>query len=319
MTPYVDDPLYGIDHSDFPLVFWNQDEIGDRRIAIPAQRTARFLLWNESWAADLGFDAPPTTPDQFQQQACRAHETMFADKTPANDGKGGWILNTESMTAYSWLLAFEGGVLEGNNYRFLSPNNIKAFEFLKKLIEKSCAWQVAPNGDPFTEFSTRQALFVTASLEDFPAVTRAFASANNTDKWMPLAFPGNNGDALVVYGSSYVMLKSSPEKQLAAWIFIRWLLDPRQDARLTQTTHLFPLRTSTLGQLADYQSSHPQWTDAVKLIPEGELQPQLASWRTVKVMLGDGFNDMFFRTDITSGQVAKVLQQMQDTARDLSK
>jgi hypothetical protein len=49
------------------------------------------------------------------------------------------------------------------------------------------------------------------------------------------------------------------------------------------------------------------------------MQPQLASWRTVKVMLGDAFSDMFRRTDLTSGQVAKVLQQMQDTARELNK
>jgi ABC-type glycerol-3-phosphate transport system substrate-binding protein len=299
-------------------VIWDQDKLGDRRVAFPAQRTARLLLWNETWAGELGFDSGPDSSNAFRQQACRAHQTMLSDSTTANDGRGGWVLDTASMTAYSWLLAFEGGVLEGNDYRFLTPNNISAFEFLKKLVESQCAWQ-ASSDSLFSDFATRQALFITVSLEDLPAISRAFATANNTDTWTVLAYPGEDSSALVVYGSSYVIMDSTLEEELAAWLFVRWMLEPEQDARLVETTHLFPLRTSTLDLLTAYENSHPQWMDAVNLLPDGELQPQLASWRTVKVMLGDGFVDMFRQPDLTSGQVAKVLQQMQDIAQELNK
>ncbi len=317
LTPYVEDPAYGIDPSDFPSVFWTQDQSGQRRVAIPAQRTARFLLWNETWAGELGFDSPPASADGFRQQACRAHQTMRADQTPNNDGMGGWIVDAQPMTDYAWLLAFQGGVLEGDSYRLLTPNNIKAAQFLKKLMEDQCAWQ--SGGNPFEAFANREALFITASLEDFPEITRLFAAAKSSDKWRVLPFPGDGSNVFVVYGSSYVMLASTPEEQLASWIFIRWMLDPQQDARFVQATDMFPLRTSTQGLLAAYQSSHPQWAEAIKLLPEGQLQPQLASWRTVKVMLGDAFTDMFTRTDLTSGQVAKVLQQIQETAQELNK
>jgi ABC-type glycerol-3-phosphate transport system substrate-binding protein len=298
-------------------VFWSQDHVGGRRAAIPAQRTTRVLLWNETWAGELGFDGPPESPNDFRQQSCRAHLSMTADESPNNDARGGWVIDADPITAYGWMLAFEGGALEGNNYRFLTPNNIEAFTFLKKLVEDGCTWQAAGN-DPFTDFAARQAIFISASLEDFPAITRAFATANNTDKWTVLAYPGTNSRAMVVYGSSYVMLESSDEEQLASWIFIRWMLEPQQDARLVEATHLLPLRTSTLDLLAAYQDSHPQWSEAVKLIPDGELTPQLASWRSVKVMVGDAFIDMLSRTDLKSGQVARVLQQMQDTAHELN-
>jgi len=317
LTPYVEDPFYGIGYADFPSVIWDQDRLGERRVAFPAQRTARLLLWNETWAGELGFDSAPESSSDFRQQACRAHQTMLSDQTPNNDGRGGWILDTESTTAYAWLLAFEGGVLEGNDYRFLTPNNISAFEFLKKLTEEQCAWQASSEA-LFSDFATRQALFITASLEDLPAIAREFATAKNTDIWTVLPYPGDNSGALVVYGSSYAIMDTTPEEQLAAWLFIRWMLDPEQDARLVEATHLFPLRSSTLELLTAYKNSHPQWAEAVNLLPDGELQPQLASWRTVKVMLGDGFADMFRRTDLTSGQVAKVLQQMQDIAQELN-
>lgn len=230
---------------------------------------------------------------------------------------GGWIVDTDSMTAYSWMLAFDGGVLDGDGYRFLAPNNIDAFKFLRELSETSCAWQVTET-DPLIAFANREALFITASLEDLPAVAREFASANNTDKWKVIPFPGKNDGAFVIYGSSYVILKSTDEEQLAAWLFARWLLDNKQDARWVETTHRFPLRSSTVDLLADYSKTHPQWAQAIDLLPQGELQPQKASWRTIKIMLGDGFEHMY-RVNVPSGQVAAILAQMESLARDLAK
>jgi ABC-type glycerol-3-phosphate transport system substrate-binding protein len=317
LTSYVQDPVYGLDSGDIPLAFWNQDVHGAVRPAVPAQRTARLLLWNESWAGTLGFDSPPESPEDLKQQACRAQASMGKDGIEQNDFKGGWLVDTKPMTAYAWLLAFEGGVLEGEGYRFLSPNNIDALRFLRELSETACAWQ-AEGVDPAAAFAAREALFVTASLEDLPAAARAFAEAKNTDKWQAIAFPGANEDALVVYGSSYVVFKSTEAEQLACWLFIRWLMDPQQDARWVETTHLFPLRESTIELLGDYRKTHPQWAQALDLLPQGEIQPQLASWRTVKVMLGDGFTHMY-RVDVPSGQVAAILAQMESASRDLSR
>jgi ABC-type glycerol-3-phosphate transport system substrate-binding protein len=317
LMPYAQDPLYGIGSSDIPNVFWNQDHFGEKRLGLPAQRTARFLLWNETWAGEIGFDSSPDTPDDFKQQACRAQKAMLKDALPQNDFMGGWYVDTEPMTAYAWLLAFEGGVLDGSNYRFLTPHNIEAFTFLRELSESTCAWQAA-NTDSVTAFAGREAMFITASLEDLPSVARAFASAKNTDTWKVISFPGANEDALVVYGSSYVILKSTNEKQLAAWLFARWLLDNKQDARWVEATHLFPIRTSTMSLLGDYEKTHPQWAQAIKLLPQGEIQPQLASWRKVKIMLGDGFTHMY-AVNIPSGQVPAILAQMESTAREMNK
>jgi len=315
LTPYAQDPLYGIDAGDIPNVFWNQDNFGGKRLAIPAQRTARFLLWNETWAGEIGFDSPPDAPDDFKQQSCRAQQAMLKDDAPQNDYMGGWYVDTEPMTAYAWLLAFEGGVLDGSSYRFLTPHNIEALKFLRELSETLCAWQVAGT-DPIKAFASREAMFINASLEDLPAVARAFASAKNTDDWQVISFPGANEDALVVYGSSYVILRSTKQEQLAAWLFTTWMLENEQDVRLVEATHLFPIRSSSIELLSAYEMSHPQWAQAVQLLSQGEIQPQLASWRQVKVMLGDGFTHMY-RVNVPSGQVPAILAQMESIATGL--
>lgn len=316
LTEYADDPLYGINAEDIPYVIWSQDISGNVRVALPAQRAAQVMLWNKTWAEDLNIKDAPEAAEDFRTQSCRAHDSMKKDELAENDATGGWLVNTAPMTAYSWLLAFDGGVLEGGNYRFLTPENIEAFKFLRELAESNCSWQGSANA--VESFAKREALFITVSLNELPDVTRAFASLDNRDEWIVLPFPGASGGVIAVYGSSYVMLKSTDEEQLAAWLFMRWLLEDEQDARWVEATHNFPLRDSTLSLLGDYEKTHPQWRQAVDLLPRGELQPQLGSWRTIKIMLGDGFDHMY-RVNVSSGQVAAILAQMESTAKDLSK
>jgi multiple sugar transport system substrate-binding protein len=324
LKPYVTDPLYGLrtaDVSDFPEVIWNQDEVDGKRFGVPAQRTARFLLYNQSWARELGFDSPPATSSEFERQACAAHKALGTDENPDNDPLGGWLIDTHAMTPLSWMLAFGGGVQEEDGYRFLKPGNIAAFRFVKTLQQKNCAWVASVDLPVPDRFAARQALFATASLEDLPTQMRAFSAADNTDEWTLLKFPGEEREALVLYGSSYIMFESDDVTQLASWLFMRWLLSPENQARWVQSTGLFPLRSSTMPFLEEYSASHPQWAEAVEMISEGETTPQLASWRLVRVMLEDGFRDMFDiirHPDLTDGQVPLILKQMDDTAEDLN-
>jgi ABC-type glycerol-3-phosphate transport system substrate-binding protein len=321
LNQYINDELYGwtaADLQDFPPVFWAQDSSGEKRLGLPAQRSARFILYDVTWARGLGFDSAPSTADEFRAQACSAHQSMLADQVRQNDAQGGWLVDTDPMTAFSWLTAFGGGVLEENDYRFLTPKNIAALRFVKQLYDDGCAWTAQPGADLDADFAARTALFATGSLEDLADQSRAFATAANGDTWTVLSFPGGQQSGLAVYGSSYFVLKSTPEEQLAAWLFVRWMLSSENQAKWVETTGLFPVRTSSLDLLGAYRASHPQWAAALDLLPEAQIQPQLASWRKVRVMLGDGFDNMF-RLNIPAGRVAEVLVQMEATSRDLSK
>ena len=150
-----------------------------------------------------------------------------------------------------------------------------------------------------------------------PDLARDFAFAGSTDKWTVLPFPGAEGSALVVYGASYILFESDDADQLAAWLFVRWLLSPENQADWVNSTGLFPLQASTMGLLADYAAGHPQWAEAVNLLPQGRTTPQLAAWRTVRVALGDGFNFMF-RVDTPVGQVPSILAQLDALVKDLN-
>jgi len=325
LNTYVHDPIYGLsalEMSDFPSVIWMQDEVDGVRLGMPAQRTARFLLYNQSWARELGYDSPPVIFSDFERQACAANKSLASDADANNDGLGGWLIDMDAMTPLSWMLAFGGGVQEEKGYRFLTPENVDFFKSVKVLQQKNCAWVASTDTSVYDRFAGRQALFATASLGDLVDQARTFGTLGNKDEWTILPFPGKDERAFVVYGSSFVMFESDDATQLASWLFMRWMLSPDVQARWVQSTGLFPLRDSTMELLADYSTSHPQWADAVKLLPNGRTTPQLASWRLVRVMLEDGFRDMFDtirHPDLTDGQVPVILTQMDETATDLNK
>ena len=322
---YLNDPVYGmsaLDRSDFANVIWMQDEVDGVRYGMPAQRSARFLLYNQSWARELGFPSAPTAPSEFKEQACAANKALRSDADNKNDALGGWLIGGDAMTAYSWMLAFDGGIQNGKSYRFLMQNNISAFQYLKVLQQDGCAWMPSADSSVSDRFASRQALFATASLEELADQSRAFFVTGSKDEWTVLAFPGNTKSALVVYGSSYIMFKSDEVKQLASWLFMRWMLSPDNQARWVRSTGLLPLRTATMDLLADYSKEHPQWASAVNLLPGGTTFPQLASWKNVRVMMGDGFRDMFDtirHPDLTDGQVPLILRQMDVIAEELNK
>lgn len=320
LNPYLSDPVFGLgsaEIADFPSVFWEQDQVGDTRLGMPAQRTARLLLYNQTWASELGYENPPASATEFREQACKANLSMRADADPQNDGRGGWLIDTHPITALSWLLAFGGGAQDNGSFRFLTPQNIEATRFVKGLSDDGCAWKTQ-SVEPLTRFVDRSALFATASLDDLPDLARAFASAGSLDQWTVLPFPGAEGSVLVVYGSTYILFDSDDPNQLAAWLFVRWLLSPENQADWVNSAGLFPLQASTMDLLTDYSAGHPAWAAAVDLLPQGRTTPELAAWRTVRVALGDGFNFMF-RVDTPVGQVPSILAQLDAIVRDLDK
>jgi ABC-type glycerol-3-phosphate transport system substrate-binding protein len=328
LTPYLGDPTWGLGNggaADFPAVFWAQDTLAGKQLGVPAERSARFLFYNTTWAHELGFANPPTTADEFQKQTCAANAFFRKDSDPQNDGYGGWIVDSDWQSIYSWMLAFGGGVVDGNgSYGFRTDPNLAALQFLKNLYDKNCAWLASDPNNPkaishgpyFDQFAKRLALFVTGDLAEVQALKDALSLAKNTDEWTLLPFPGTTGSVLVTYGPSYTILKSTPEKDLAAWLFMRWLLSPENQSQWVTETGLFPLTHSVQDTLGDYRSISPQWAAAVGDLSMAQGIPQLASWRKVRYLLQDGA-DVIFQTNLPLDQIPSTLAEMDSMAKEL--
>jgi ABC-type glycerol-3-phosphate transport system substrate-binding protein len=316
LNPYLTDPQWALASdaiSDFPPIFWAQDNLNGKRLGLPAQRSARFIFYNQTWGRELGFNNPPASTQDFRTQACAANASFRQDKDVTNDMKGGWVLDTHWQTTYSWLLAFGGSVVNGNTYAFHTDPNLAALQFIKGLSDSYCAW---PSETPYDSFASRSALFVSADLAGLPAEAESMARLQNPDEWTVIPFPGSQASALVAYGPSYSVPRSTPEKQLAAWLFTRWLLSAESQSQWVEATGLFPLRNSVLGMIQPYRQASPQWEAAVGYLSLAHGVPQLASWRKVRYVLQDGMT-VLFQTNQPVDQLPSVLDEMDAMAREI--
>ena len=311
LSPYLDDWEFGMsekEQADFPAAFWTS-------VGAPAQRSARFLYYNQTWAHELGFTAPPLTPEEFRQQACAANASFKTDPDPEDDGFGGWVVDDNWQTVYSWMLAFNGNLVEGGSFNFNREENEAALAYLKRLYDDNCAWLLAEEA-PYQAFAARKALFVSGDLAEITAARLAMEAAGSSDEWTLVPFPGLEDPLAVAYGPSYTLLRSSPEEQLAAWLFTRWMISAGNQATWVETTGLLPLRYSVMEMIAPYRSANPQWESVASTLDLLRGTPELAAWRKARYLLQDGVKSLF-QVNLPLDEIPSLLDEMQDMALEL--
>src|SRR6202011_2772298 len=90
-------------------------------------------------------------------------------------------------------------------------------------------------------------------------------------------------------GTNLAIMKSTPEKQQAAWDFIKWLTDTKQSAYWTVQTTYLPVRKSALNEpsLQDFIARTPRFKVALDLIPSGSPGISVAGWADARTYLQD--------------------------------
>jgi multiple sugar transport system substrate-binding protein len=323
LTGYLSDPAVGLsaqERGDFALPFWNLGLSDGKQVGLPALGSVQVLFYNQTWAKELGFNQPPATTEEFRQQACKAALANRQDGSIENDGTGGWLISSDGMTMLEWLAAFGASIdpAPGQAYTFNTPQAAAAFTFLKDLVSHNCAW-LGLDPQPYTYFATRRALFYSGSLEDIPAQEAASAQQASKDAWTVIPMPGSAGQPVVItFGQTYHLVASTPARQLAAWLFLRWMVAPDVQAQLVRVTGAYPLRGAELTLLADYRHDHPQWGAVWPFASFAHIPPVQASWVQVSSVLEDA-SQQLFQPETTPDQIPAMLAEMDAMALELSR
>jgi ABC-type glycerol-3-phosphate transport system substrate-binding protein len=81
------------------------------------------------------------------------------------------------------------------------------------------------------------------------------------------------------------MPKSTPEGQLATWLFVRWFAEPEQQARWARVTDYFPVRASAAAQMTDYLAENAGYATAFELLANTRTVPTVAGYDAVRAMV----------------------------------
>jgi multiple sugar transport system substrate-binding protein len=321
LNDYITSSQWGMQQQeidDFYPTFWSQDIVEGYRFGIPAFRDAHFLIYNQTWAQEMGFNKPPEDLNGFTDQNCAAIQSNIRTQRIDKIGTGGWLIATDPIVLFGWFLAFgldsPDKILE--NLVFNSKPSTEAFDYLSNLFNKNCIW-LGRIPTPYEYFANRQALFYSGTISDIPAQTEQQVHWKNNDIWSAIPYPSTLGKPLIIAdGPSYAMLRSNPNQQMAAWLFIRWLCISRHQAKLAEASLSLPVSQSAAELLNDTSTRYPQWQQIVALIPFAQSAPQMPDWEIVKPILQDAGWQLFHQPP-TPIPVSVILDQIDRTIPEI--
>jgi multiple sugar transport system substrate-binding protein len=320
LNQFVSDKTYGLSQEEvddiYPAVFNLGINAEGERLAWPLSQSANALVYNFTWAKELGFDSAPTTPEELKEQLCAAAEANATDDNPDNDGTGGFVYSSTTSDFLGFLHAFGGDILtnDGTAYEFNTPEAKAAALFINDLRDNGCTFETESYPNP--EQANRLALVTASSTSGLPYYGYAFADANNEDEWGFLPFPGpDGGKGTVSWSQTMGILKSTPEQEMASWIFMKFLTSPEIQAKWIEASGYLPTHFSTEGMLTDYVASVPQYQSTMEIASLGQAEPEIAAWFSVRRALEDSVAMMYAAE--SDAEIDTILAELDVTAAEL--
>jgi multiple sugar transport system substrate-binding protein len=314
LNPFLEDAAAGMIESNqkdfYPAIFNEFNLDGSVRPGMPFSQSIQTIYYNTSWAEELGLDALPHSADDLWDQSC----------TPVGDDEtAGLVLSPQAANILSFIYAYQGDPLnvEGSGYRF-STWKIRQFaEDWREISVTGCGQLISNYPNPmavegeFERFNQRQALMIMGSSIMDEHIQMGANQVGQIDEWQMLPFVGPEGNKTVVSEVQSVMIfESTPEAELASWLFLKYLISHEVQAEWSQYSGLYPTRKDSLQFLRDYRLDNPGWASGIFLLRYAQSTPLNPSWQVVKLAVEDAFEELVANPEIDLQDQLKALDQI---------
>lgn len=291
MNELIDHPTYGLtkeEQEDFFPGFFAQDVLSvfdNQRLGLAPNRSMEVMYYNMDWLKELGYDAPPTTPEEFKEMACKAAETPFSGATEGAASPIGYELSIDTSRFASWTFAFGGDMFdyETNQFTLNSDAAVNAWTFIQSLFADGCARLVTENYGDQTDFGNGTLLFTVGSSSGLPYYAKAVEADGTPFEWSVAAIPHTTADPVQnIYGASVSIPKSTPERELAAWLFVKYYTSAEVNAEWAKASGYFPVKQSVAAQFTDVFEANPAYKTAFDLLKFGVFEPAVPGYDFVR-------------------------------------
>jgi len=301
LAPFIASQKYGLsqeeinDYFPFFLESDKNPQYPGEVLGWPTSRSAAVLYVNLDWLKELGVEEAPKTLQEFEELACKASD-------PANERYGlAWQNDISNFAAL--VFANGGRVLseDAKSYVFNSEAGVESLSLLKRLFENKCAVEI-PSAERFgeqTRFAAQKVLFVMASSTGLPFYADAVAKSEKPFRWTYVMFPQKDPamPAVDVYGASWSVFKSTPEKELASWLFLKAFTEPENIAGWANASGYMAVRKSAApkaietvkndGRFANFPEAAEAYARLYDMIAYGAVEAPVAGYDPVRRLMSD--------------------------------
>jgi multiple sugar transport system substrate-binding protein len=288
LDDYVKSTKYGLtkaETDDFVPAFWEANkypQFKNQMLSFPFTKSMLAMYYNADMLKAAGIAKVPETWDDFQA-AC--------DALQKNNIKC-LAISVDASTIDGWIFS-RGGTLLSDDEKSVKFNAAPAYDSLtliQTLVKKGEAYQISKANADEADFGAKRVAFAFATTSGLSYWDKAVAGQFN---WGVAVLPHATDvqPVTVQYGGDITIFKSTPEKQLAAWLFVKYFTSKDVTAKWAAASNYTPVRTSAFDTAPIQQriQALPQYGTAIKtILPYAKPEPYVKGWQPTRTFLEDG-------------------------------
>ncbi|TFD54294.1 ABC transporter substrate-binding protein [Cryobacterium sp. Hh11] len=284
LDAYLDSDQFGVSEDDLAdlvdgvLARQQVDAYKGLTLSWPHGNSSMGLYYNADLFETAGIDGPPTSWDEFLDQARQLKDTTglaYSAMGPAKNGVYYNMLRSKGITPFDAVAA---------TTEFTSPESIESLELLAALFKDELVYTAADTEQEFTNERTATEIGTTART------STKIDQIGDKFEWSVALTPQETEEPITqLFGGNHVILASGePDQELAAWLFMRWFADTDAQSIYAARTGYSPAVKSALDTAllsANYEEN-PQKADAFKnVFVNAQIMPPTAAGNAIDDMV----------------------------------
>src|SRR3989454_10667579 len=255
-------------------------QYGNRLLSWPFTKSLAVMYVNEDVLKDAG-KAIPKTWDEFEATVRAVTKKDASGKTT----RYGFAFNTDASYFNAQVYARGGTLMAADNktVAWNGKEGLATLQMYDRMNKEATGY--TPKGLAFqNDFAAGKLAFFLSSTSTLPFIKDLADKA--PFKWSIANLPQTDPAKAktVQFGANVAVFKSTPEKQLASWLFIKWFTDTEQSAQFASTSYYMPVRKTASEQqiLKDYWAKVPQGKQGFDLIQVSSPEPNVRGQQDIR-------------------------------------
>jgi len=282
LDQYLNDPDVGLSREsigDIYPVFIETNrfpQFDNQLLSFPFTKSLLMMYSNADMLKEAGFDSPPKTWKEFVEQ-CSAVKRL---------GKSGYALSVDPSTVHAMIMSLGGEIVNPKTLKtgYDEPAGLAAFKLIDRMVEEELAYQIKFDSyDDRADLAGERCAFMIRS-----STSRPYLHEMIKDKfdWTISIPPHGKGQppVTVLFGANICMFKSTPERQRAAWEFIRYFCSTEVTALWATKTGYMPVRRSATStdMMKAFFAECPQNSSTIAVLPYAQPEPNLNGMQHIR-------------------------------------
>ena len=286
LDPYVNSKKNGLDQAskdDIYKPYFDTNrfaQYGNKLLSFPFTKSLALLYTNEDVLKAAGVAAPKTWAD-WEQAVMKTTKKDASGKTTQYGYAG-----TSDASYFNAMVLSQGGKLMADDNKTVAwdgKEGLATLQMLKRLYDGGYAY--TPTGfDWQNDFAQNKLAFTFASTSSRPFIAAAMKTPVN---WSiaPPPQTGTTSPRTVMFGANVAIFKSTPQKQLASWLFVKWFSEQDNTADWATKSYYMPVRKSAANNEAlktYWTSKDPQGKQAYDTITASIPEPNVRGQQDIR-------------------------------------